>query len=123
MEYCSPSLDIWLWQAQALGPREVIMLNPDGLESMRPLALMPQPATHDVMSQQQVWATRPVHRVSLLVNGCRPVLMGPALNQGLDTSLQIYRSTRKFSVQFMHAWLAVETGAAPLDRRSLLDLA
>ena len=60
----SPSLDVWLWKAQALGPREVIMLTSDGLEWMRPVALMPQPATREVMSpHRQVWATRPIHRV------------------------------------------------------------
>ena len=60
-------MHIWLWQAQALGPWESILLNPDGSVSMRPLALMPQPATQDVKSRQQVWATRPVHRVSVLL--------------------------------------------------------
>ena len=40
MRYYSPSLDIWPWHAQAHGPHKVIMLNPDGLDSMRPLALM-----------------------------------------------------------------------------------
>ena len=95
------------------------MLNPDGLESTRSLTLMPQPATHDVMSQQLVWAARPVHGVQRL----QPSADEVSIESGLDTSIQIYGLTRMFSLHFLHAWLAVKAGAAPLDQRSLLDLA
>ena len=64
----SPGLDVWLWQANTLQEPVVVYLNSEGADALRPLALTELPTDPaNPASTSSVWATIPIHHVSLLI--------------------------------------------------------
>ena len=83
--YPSPALSVWLWQVDDLQDISVIWLTPSTVDSPRPLALarLPQSVGEDgEASSEDLWASIPLHHVSLL-----GVYMTAALTPSIRTNL------------------------------------